>query len=252
MSRIRKAVLSVALLSALAAVPAAAHEGDPHYRSVVDKIVPATDGLSGTVLDHDDALQLVNTSGKDVVVLDEDGEPYARLLADGTVQVNARSSMARGENAPSGPHGQSEQDHADARLYASVTLVAHAGEEHGDDHGSDAPASGGARQAGADWVAIDKTGRYQWHDPRINYRAQPVPPQVTDTSQETKVKGWRVPLLVAGQAGDVLGTLTWVGEPGGGSSFPAAAVVSLVVLVLLAVGAVAVVRRRRADEAGAS
>ena len=51
-------VLSATLLAlALAAVPAAAHEGDPHYRSVVDEIVPATDGLSGQVLDHDDALQ---------------------------------------------------------------------------------------------------------------------------------------------------------------------------------------------------
>ncbi|MGN6189009.1 MAG: hypothetical protein ACTHOE_08925 [Conexibacter sp.] len=214
MSRIRTAVVSAALLVALAAVPAAAHEGDPNYRSVVDKIAPATGGLSGTVLDHDDALQLVNKSGKDVVVLDEDGKPYARLLADGTVQVNARSSLARGENAPSG-------------------------------------ASAGTA-SGSAWVTVDRTGRYAWHDPRINYRVRAVPPQVTDTSKQTKVKDWRVPLLVAGRTGGVAGTLTWVGEPGAGSSFPTAAVVSLVVLVLLALGAVVLVRRRRADEAGVS
>jgi len=251
MPRIRKAVLPAALsvLSALSAsVPAAAHEGDPHYRSVVNEIVPATDGLSGTVLDHDDALQLMNKSTKDVVVLDEDGEPYARLLADGTVQVNARSSMARGENAP--PSGAAHDDHAsaDARLYASVTLLAHAEHEHGAEAGDDAGGTSAAPRT--DWVTLDRTGRYAWHDPRINYRAQPVPPQVTDTSQETKVKDWRVPLLVAGQAGAVLGTLTWVGEPGGGSSFPTAAVVSLIVLALLAAGAVVLVRRRRVgDEA---
>jgi hypothetical protein len=226
MSRIRKAALSAALVSALAAVPAAAHEGDPHYRSTVVQIIPATDGLSGTVLDHDDELQLVNKSGKDVIVLDQDGEPYARLQADGTVQVNGRSSLARGENAP--PSG----------AQASATLLAHAGHEH-----EGAP----LRSA---WVTVDRTGRYAWHDPRINYRVRAVPPQVTDTSKETKVKDWRVPLLVAGQAGDVLGTLTWLGEPGGGSSFPTAAVVSLVVLALLAAGAVVLVRRRRAGEAG--
>ncbi|MBS1870384.1 MAG: hypothetical protein JSS99_12055 [Actinobacteria bacterium] len=253
MSRIlRKAILPAALLSALAALPASAHEGDPHYSSVVSSIVPRTDGLSAQVLDHDDALLVVNASGRDVTILDLKGEPYARLQADGTVQVNARSSLAVGENAPSGPHGQGG-DRADARLSASVTpLLAHAGHAHG----AEAPApagGGGAASAGPDWVTVDRAGRYQWHDPRINYRARPVPPQVTDTAKETKVKDWRVPLLVAGQAGDVLGTLTWVGEPGGGSSFPTAAVASLALLVLLALGAVALVqRRRRTERAGTS
>lgn len=200
------AALAPAVVLLVAAAAAVAHEGDPHYRSVVSEIVPPTGGLSATVLDHDDALQLINTSDKDVLVLDEDGKPYARLLADGTVQINARSSMASGENAP--PHS-----------------------------------------ARTSWVTVDGTGRLQWHDPRINYRVRPVPPQVTDTSKETKVKDWRVPLLVAGQAGDVLGTLTWVGEPGAGSSFPTAAVISLVVLALLAAAAVALVGRRRAAAA---
>lgn len=207
MSRFSKAILPAALLLALAvAAPASAHEGDPHYRSVVDAIAPPTDGLSAQILDHDDALLVVNTSDSDVTVLDFDGKPYARLLADGTVQVDDRSSLATGENAP--------------------------------------PADG--RRAGGGWVTVDRTGRYEWHDPRINYRTHPVPPQVTDQSKQTKVKDWRVPLLVAGVPGAIDGTLTWVGEPGAGSSFPTAAVVSLVVLVLLAAGAVVLVRQRRA------
>jgi hypothetical protein len=243
LSRIRKAVLLVVFPLALAAVPAAAHEGDPHYRSVVTSVAPTTDGLSAQVLDHDDALLVINKSDRDVTILDLQGKPYARLLADGSVEVNAHSQLAVGENAPSGPRGQGG-DSADARLVASTTLLAHGDEEH------EAPnAEAGA--PGVDWVTIDKTGRYEWHDPRIKYRAHAVPPQVTDTSQETKVKDWRVPLLVAGQPGAIAGTLTWVGEPGGGSSFPAAAVVSLVVLVLLAAGAVLLVqRRRRADDDG--
>jgi hypothetical protein len=207
MSRFDQAALPTALLLlALTAAPALAHEGNPNYRSVIETIAPSTHGLSGQILDHDDELAIVNKSDRDVTLLGTDDKPYARLLADGTVQVNARSAMATGENAP--------------------------------------PADGKA--AGGGWVTIDKTGRYAWHDPRINYRTRPVPPQVSDQSKLTKVKDWRVPLRVAGQAGAVDGTLFWVGKPGAGSSFPTGAVVSLVVLVLLGLGAVALVRRRRA------
>jgi hypothetical protein len=239
MSRFRNAVLATALLLALSASLAGAHEGNPNYRSVVNGISPPTDGVSAQVLDHDDALLVVNHSERDVTILDPRHKPYARLLADGTVQVNAHSSLAVGENAP---HGEGA-DSADARLYASVTLLAHGDEEHGAD-----PASSAAGEPGLDWVTIDRAGRHQWHDPRIKYRAQPVPPRVTDRSKETKVEDWRVPLVVAGEPGAILGTLTWVGEPGAGSSFPTAAVASLVVLVPLAVAAVVLVRRRRAGE----
>jgi len=162
------------------------------------------------------------------------------------VQVNAHSSLATGENAP--PASGSESDSADATLHASVTLLAHNGVDHGaeEEHGADDSSSSGGLAAA--WVTVDRTGRYQWHDPRINYRAQPVPPQVTDESKETTVKDWRVPLVVAGVPGAIEGTLTWVGEPGSGSSFPTAAVVSLVAAVLLAVAAVVLVRRRRAAD----
>lgn len=249
MPRIRKAVLSAALLSALAAAPALAHEGDARYRSVVNEILPPTEGLSARVLDHDDALLLVNDSDKTVVVLDVNGEPYARLLADGTVQVNRLSTMVR-EN-------RSDDDTAAAapRLYASTDvgpLLAHGGEEHGPGEEHAEPGRGGGEPTPT-WSTLDRTGRLQWHDPRIKYERSGVPPQVTDEAQETKIRDWRVPLLVAGQAADISGTLTWVGEAGAGSSFPTAAVVSLVVLALLALAAVALVRRRRrTDEAGSA
>lgn len=208
MKRILRAALAAASLSATVTPLAAAHEGNPSYRSLVDAIAPPTQGLTARVLDFDDELSLANASGRDVTILGADGTPYARLLKDGAVQVNARSAMARGENAP--------------------------------------PSDG--RAAGGGWVTIDGTGRYAWHDPRINYRSSPVPPRVHDQSKRTKVDDWRVPLLVAGAPGAVRGTLWWVGTPGAGSSFPTAAVVSLVVLALLAGGAVALVRRRRAAE----
>jgi hypothetical protein len=245
---LRRLLLPAALVPlALAAAPAAAHEGNPSYRSVVRAIVPPTEGLSAQVLDHDDALLLVNRSGETVVVLAPGGVPYARLLADGTVQLN--------EHAPAidPTEAAEEHEHADrgavggARLSASLDgrFLAH-GDEHHD--AAPAPDQPTDRRAGARpaWRTLDRTGRLEWHDGRIKYRAQPVPPQVTDESRQTKVKDWRVPLLVGGRPGAIVGTLTWVGEPGAGSSFPTAAVISLAVLVLLAGGAVLLVRRRRA------
>ncbi|HTG33006.1 MAG TPA: hypothetical protein VLB76_08750 [Thermoanaerobaculia bacterium] len=209
----------------------------------------------------------MNRSNRTVVVFDGAGEPYARLLADGTVQVNPDSEIAEGESE------EAEEQEGDAaeREGASTTdaappalpigdgaLLAHAGEDHSDDasgrgrgrgRGRGGSGSGGGEGDGREtiaWTTLDRTGRFQWHDPRINYRGPGVPPQVTDRDEETKVEDWRVPIAVAGERGAILGTLTWVGEPGAGSSVPTAAVVSIAALVLLGGGAVLLVRRRRA------
>jgi hypothetical protein len=247
MSRLMRAVSSAALLLTLAAVPAAAHEGDARYRSVVREIVPATDGLSAEVLDHDDSLQLVNRSRRTVVVLDDHGRPYVRLNGDGVVQVNRAVPEPSGEHE-AGEHAEEDHASADGWLLASLdgAALAHAGHRH------DEPAEpSGAAADRPRWRTLDRSGRYQWHDIRVKYGRSGVPPQVTDTAEETKVKDWRVPIVVGGERGSIAGTLTWVGEPGAGSSFPTAAVVSLAAIALLAVGAVVWVRRRRATGEGA-
>jgi len=206
----RTIALSAAALLALAA-PAAAHEGDPDYRSVVTAVTPRTPGLDARVLDHDDALELVNRGGPTVVVLGYAGEPYARVLADGTVQVNERSP--------------------------AVAL-------NEDEHQHEAPPA--TAPAGPPrWRTLDRTGRLEWHDHRIHYRGHGLPPQVDDAAERTLVRAWRVPLRVGGRPGAIAGTLTWLGEPDDGG-FPAAAAASLAALALLALGAVALVRRRRA------
>lgn len=241
MFNFRRAVLTAAaLLPALVAVPAVAHEGNADYRSTVREIVPPTDGLTAQVLDHDDALLAINRSDRTVTLLGEDGEPFARLLADGTVQVD-KAALASVEAAAE----DEPDDHAgiDGRLLASLdgAALAHAGHDHEE--------PGQVRRQGEApaprWTTLDRTGRFQWHDARIRHSGAGLPPQVTDREQETKVNDWRVPIVVGGDRGAILGTLTWVGEPGAGSSFPVAAVVSLAVLALLAVAAVVLVRRRR-------
>lgn len=211
--RLRRAAALALAAVTLAVAPAAAHEGEPQYRSVVTAITPATAGLRVEVLDHDDALQLVNRSGATVVVYGYDREPYARVLADGTVQVNERSP--------------------------AVTL-------NEDQHEADDPPAT-APEGPPRWRTLDRTGRFEWHDHRIHWRKDGLPPQVTDRAKETKVFDWRVPLRVGGRPGAIVGTLTWVGEPSS-SSFPTGAVVSLAAVALLGLAAVVLIRRRRGTD----
>jgi LPXTG-motif cell wall-anchored protein len=207
-----RVVVAVAALLALAVAPAAlAHQGNPNYRSVIDGVTPAVPGVKLEVLNLDDRLELRNTSGRTVVVQGYNGEPYARLLADGTVQVNRRS-----------PAFYLNDDR-----FAQVKVPA-------------------AAKPGAtpDWHLVDKAGRFEWHDHRIHWMSQVPPKQVTDESKRTKVFDWKVPLQVGAQRGAVTGTLFWQPTTGGGA--PVAAYAGLGAIVLLGLGAVVFVRRRRA------
>jgi hypothetical protein len=70
-----------------------------------------------------------------------------------------------------------------------------------------------------------------------------LPPQVKDKSRKTKVFDYSIPLSVGQQKGRIVGTLYWVGSPGGGA--PVAAIVSLLAILALSAAAVVIVRRRR-------
>jgi hypothetical protein len=206
-------VLALVLVG-VAAAPAIAHEGDARYRSVVREIAPPVSGLSVRVTNFDDGLALVNESGETVVVEGYDGEPYARVAADGTVAVNRRSPAA----------------------YLNDDRYARSG----------VPAAVRAEPSRAPrWDVLDETGRFAWHDHRMHWMARGLPPQVDDESQgRTRVFDYSIPLQVGGRAASIEGTLWWVGEREGGG-LPVAALVSLPVLALLAAGAVVLVRRRR-------
>jgi hypothetical protein len=214
----RHLVAGVLALAGAVAAPAAALAhggGDPHFLSVVQQVTPATSGLKVEVLSRDDRLLLINHSGKDVVVEGYSGEPYVRVLAGGSVQVNTNS-----------PAHYLNDDR-----YGAVDVPAHA----------DAKAS-------PRWKDVDRTSRFEWHDHRIHWMAKSTPPQVRDKDRETKIFDWAVPIEIAGTRGEISGTLSWTPMPGGqaplGAVFGGSAVV-----VVLCIAAI-VIRRRRDRRAG--
>lgn len=199
-----------ALIALIGGTPAYAHQGDPNFRSELSGIEPSIAGLEAEVLNYDDSLELRNRSGQDVLVRGYDGEPYVRILADGTVQVNTRS-----------PAYYLNDDR-----YAEV----------------DVPPQADASAPPA-WKTLDSSGIYTWHDHRIHYMSEGTPPQVTDESKRTTVFDYSVPIEIGGKQAAITGTLVWVGRDDGAPLWP------FIVLAAgaLALAALGIVRRRRAS-----
>jgi len=205
------ALLILALLPGIAS----AHQGNPNFRSEIESVTPASlgDGIQLEIVNFDDHVRLVNKSGKEVIVKGYDGEPYARISADGIVEVNL--------NSPA--YYLNEDRFADVDVPASVNA-----------------------KARPDWKQVADDGTFEWHDHRSHYMGQGTPPQVKDESKKTKVFDYTIPIEVGGQPAKVNGTLTWVGT---GSKAP---VIPFVILGLAIIAAVAfwLTRRRRNDGLG--
>ena len=198
-----------------AAAPAHAHKGDPNFISTVRSVTPAVAGLQVTMLDRDDRLELRNRSGRDVVVLGYEGEPYARVLAGGKVQVNTRSPA----------------------LYLNTDR----------DAGGEVPKSAAAKAAPR-WRTESGTGRFEWHDHRAHWMGAKRPEQVRDPSVRTRVFSWKVPIEVARREGRIAGVLDWTPSEDGGP--PTAALIALAAVALGGGALVVVVRRRRRGGGG--
>jgi hypothetical protein len=209
-------LFAVVVLSVLAAAtPAVAHQGNPNFRSVITGFSPRAAGVSLSILGGDDRVQLINHANRTVTVFGYNGEPYARILGDGTVQVNKDSPAY----------------YLNADRYLENTHV---------------PAGITGRER-AKWTEVSKTGRYDWHDHRIHYMAKGTPPQVKDTKKQTKVFNWQVPLQVGATKGNIDGELFWKPLDNGGP--PIGAIAGFIVLLIGGGGAVLYVRQRR-DAAG--
>jgi hypothetical protein len=203
--------LPALLCASLLAQPAAAHQGNPNFRSIVHGIQPAIHGVQVQVLGNDDRFELDNRSGKTIVIDGYDSEPYARLMPDGTVEVNRLS-----------PAGYLNEDR-----FAQSPVPAFA-----------------KASARPQWVVQSKTGRFQWHDHRMHWMAKSLPPQVKDKHKKTKIFDYKIPLKINGDPAALKGTLFWVGPQGG--SFPVGAAIAFAVIAAGLLALVVFVRRRRA------
>jgi hypothetical protein len=217
-------ILASALLVAIAAPGAVAAAGETstqssspfsdqgsnsNYRSYITGVTPRVAGLGVQVLEFADRLQLVNHTGKTVTVFGYQQDPYARVLADGTVQRNVRSPAT----------------YLNESFYGNVATPKIADPT-----------------APPRWEVLDRTRQFEWHDHRIHWPSPRLPPQVKDKSKRTLIFNWTVPIEVGGVKGAIAGQLFWVPES---SKTPVAAVVVGVVIVLAGLAFVAIVRRRR-------
>ena len=207
-------ILAAATL--LAAAPASAHQGSPNFLSTITSVSPSVEGLSVTVLNRDDRLLLRNASDRDVVVLGYEGEPYARIDADGGVWVNTNSKAY---------YINAERD------------------------GKVAVPEGVESKGEPRWERQSGTGRFEWHDHRMHWMGEDDPPMVKDKDVRTKVFDWTVRMRVGDRPGAIAGTLFWTPTPS--SSLPLAAIFAFAGLVIVLCIVVFVVRRRRGAPAEA-
>ncbi len=184
------------------------------YRSNITQITPVFPGLSVEVLEFADRLVLRNHTGKTVTIYGYEGEPYARVLANGTAEQNARAPAT----------------YLNTNFYANVNV----------------PSSATPR-APPQWEVVDRTGEFEWHDHRIHWMSPVRPSKVTDPGKRTWIFDWKVPISVGATKGSIDGELFWTPE---NSKASLAVIILGVVIAVAGVLFVLFVRRRRAGAAG--
>jgi hypothetical protein len=203
----------LALAATLLLVPssALAHGGNPNFRSIFNGLSTPLPGVKVEVIGYDSLYELRSTAKQPVTIYGYDGEPYSRILPDGTVQQNTNSPAVYLNNDEFGT--------------APVPANAHKG-------------------APVVWKTVDKTATITWHDHRMHYIGTGRPPKVTDTHKKTKIFDYTIPIAEGSARSDITGTLFWVGPAGGG--FPIGAGIAFAVILLGSAVLVITVRRRRA------
>jgi hypothetical protein len=209
-----RAACAAALLALVLCPAAAAHGGGGAlgFRSAVTGIAPAAPGLSVTVLDSDDRLEVVNDSGKPLIVLGYEGEPYL-AFRNGRVYRNVRSPAT----------------YLNDDRYGVVAL----------------PPDADAKKAPV-WEEVARRERYDWHDHRIHWMSRTLPPKVRAAQDKPHhIFDWTVPARLDGRAVRISGSLDY--EPPPGQTFPRILLFPLALVAVLGAAAVALRRRRRAS-----
>jgi hypothetical protein len=194
------------------------------YVSTVSALEPPVLGVDAIVLGGDDRLRISNYSGKTIVVLGHEGEPYLRFDKQG-VWANTRSPAAHLNRFRRPRH-----------LAAGVADAS-------------APPS---------WRLVAPGVTYEWHDHRIHWTADEPPEGVREHPDRIqRIFTWRVPGLANGKRFAINGFLGYApdrvaGKDDGGAPtwlFVIAGLGAAAVLLAALVGVGARRTRRRAPVA---
>jgi hypothetical protein len=179
-SILTKVLLGATLLTVLGAAPASADPAGPSdFRSEVTRIVPTVPGVTADIRGGDTYLEIHVAKGHEVVVRDYSvpvGDPYVRVLKDGTVERNRHSPAAYLNNNRQGK--------------GTVPPEAHQG-------------------ATPLWEKVGSGGHYAWHDHRVHWMGDVSPPVPRGQRVTGAYAPWHVPIEADGTAAQIEGTLTY-------------------------------------------
>jgi hypothetical protein len=172
----KRALLLCSLVVVIAPAAADAHRGTAltGYVSTVSALSPAVLGVDVAVLGGDDRLRISNYSGKTIVVLGYEHEPYLRFDGRG-VWANVRSPAA-----------------------------------HLNRFRRPRPLEPGVADSSAPprWRLVGRGVTYEWHDHRIHWVASQPPEGVREhPDQIQRIFRWRVPGLANGKPFAITGFL---------------------------------------------
>ena len=206
MPRLRMAmavVMGVLAIMVATAPPAGAHSvsgsGASNYRTTLTSVAPATPGLTLSVIEAGSRLQLENDTGRELVVLGYEGEPYLRV-GPGGVDVNRRSPAT----------------------YLNAER-----------QGAPVPAAADAK-APPEWDHLSDGTVARWHDHRTHWMGLQRPPEVErdPDSRHVLIPVWAVEVRDGDRTVTATGQLEWVPGPSPWPWYAAAVVVGAAVMLL--------------------
>jgi hypothetical protein len=188
----RASVVALAVAAAVALGPVGTAFADPpvpgDYRASVVSVEPAVDGVDVRILGGDAFVEIEVVAGVAVEVPGYQGEPYLRILPDGTVEENRRSPT----------RWVSQDRYAASPVPPDATV-----------------------DAEPQWRVVGSDGRWAWHDHRAHWMGDRPPPGLSPGDQ---VLDGVVPLVVDGVPVDVRVIAVWVPGPDAAPTWAGAAV----------------------------
>lgn len=169
----------------MAAEPAHAHTvagvSGSNFKTRVHAISPPTRGLEVNVIEVGSRLELVNDTGREVIVLGYQDEPYLRINQDGVFE-NTKSPAT--------------YLNADRKATQAVPATAD----------PDAP---------PEWRKVASGNTARWHDHRAHWMGDRDPPNVRRAPNREHVvyPEWKVHLRVDGQPVVATGDMRWIPPP---------------------------------------